>query len=67
MTKVQKELIRIATDAFANQSRLDEYNAFDLLFDGFSELIYLPDYDPWQRVNGSWAGAFAHILNGYQI
>ena len=41
---MHKELIRIGTDSFVNESELYKAYAFDLLFGGFHEFVYLPDF-----------------------
>ncbi len=58
-----KELIRIGSSKFVNQSTLDKADAFDFLFRGIYEFVYLPDYYPWLLVNGTWTGGFGHLIN----
>jgi hypothetical protein len=60
---MEKELIRIGTNKFVNKSTLDTADAFDLIFRGIYEFVYLPDYDPWLLVNGTWTGGFGHLIN----
>jgi hypothetical protein len=55
-----KEFIRIGTSKFPNKSELSKYVALDLLFGGYHEFVYLPDY--YQLVNGT-TGALAHLMN----
>ncbi len=59
--KMEKELVRIGSDNFANKSEL--FHAFDLLFRSYHELVYISDYDPLEIVNGTWAGALGHLMN----
>jgi len=61
---MQRELIRIGSPLLANESKWRA--GFDALFDGYHEFVYIADYFPWQRVNGTWAGALGHILNDMQ-
>ena len=60
---MHKELIRIGTYSFVNESELDKAYAFDLLFGGFHEFVYLPDYGPFQLANGTMTGAPRHLMN----
>ena len=60
---MHKELIRIGTGSFVNESELAKLFAFDLLFSGFHEFVYLADFDPWQLANGTMTGAPRHLLN----
>ena len=61
---MHKKLIRIGTESFVNESELEKAFAFDLLYGGFHEFVYLPDYwQPWQLVNGTWAGALGYLTN----
>jgi hypothetical protein len=61
--EMKRQLIRIGTEKFANISKLNKYNAFDLLFGHFHELVYVPEYFPWQHVNGTWTGAIGDLMN----
>jgi hypothetical protein len=61
------ELIRIGTGSFVNETELNKDYAFDLLFGGFHEFVYIPDYWQWQLVNGTWAGALGHLMNDTQM
>ena len=65
MLKIKKELIRLGT--VANVTTLEKSVAFDLLFDGFHKFVYLPDYVPWLYTNGTWTGAFGHLMNGMRM
>ncbi len=60
---MNKDRIRIGSLDMVNKSTLDEYDAFDLIFGGFEEFVYVPDYYPWELVNGTWTGAFGHLMN----
>jgi hypothetical protein len=57
---MHKKLIRIGTERFVNESELSKYVALDLLFGGYHEFVYLPNY--YQLVNGT-TGAFAYLMN----
>ncbi len=59
----RRELFRIGSPLLANESKLLKTGGFDVLFHGYHEFVYLADFDPWLRVNGTWRGALAHILN----
>ncbi len=61
--QMKNNLIRIGTADFVNKSALLKINAFDLLFNGFYEFVYLPDYYPWLLVNGTWTGALGHLMD----
>jgi hypothetical protein len=58
-----KDLIRIGTSQPVNESELDKFNAFDLAFRDFYELVYIPDYWPWQVENGTFNGALRYLIN----
>lgn len=60
---IQKELIRIGTNRFVNESKLDEYNVFNLIFGNYYEFVYVPEHDPYQLVNGTWTGALGYLMN----
>ena len=65
---MKKELMRIGTDKFVNESSLDRNYAFDLIFGSYNyEFVYIPDYYPWQRVNGTWTGVLDHLMNDIQM
>jgi hypothetical protein len=63
---MKRDLIRIGSDTFANKSALDKLVGFDLLYGRYHEFVYVPDSKPWLQVNGSWAGALGHMMNGQQ-
>ena len=60
---MRREKFRIGSPVPVNESQLREASGFDVLFHAYHEFVHLPDYDPWQRVNGTWRGGFKHILN----
>jgi hypothetical protein len=60
VVKMHKELIRIGTENLVNRSELYKSAAFDLLFGGNYEFVYLPDYN--QLMNET-TGAMAHLMN----
>lgn len=64
---MRNEFIRVGTRKFVNESSLDELDALDLLLSGFHEFVYIPDYSPYLRVNGTWTGVFGHIMNDTQM
>jgi hypothetical protein len=53
---------RIGSPVFVNESHLHKSAGFDALFDRYHEFVYIPDFFPWQRVNGTWKGALGHLL-----
>ncbi len=60
----QERLFHIGSPSFANESKLRSSDGFDALFNSRnSEFVYLPDFEPWLRVNGTWQGALGHILD----
>jgi hypothetical protein len=59
----RRELFRIGSPLFANESRLRETTGFDALFHDYHEFVYIADFHPWLRVNGTWQGALASLLN----
>jgi len=63
VAEMENALIRIGNDKLPNESELDKKVAFDLLFGGFHELVYTPDYLPLQFVNSSWMGALGHMMS----
>jgi hypothetical protein len=62
-----KQLIRIGIDNISRQKKILKAIGFDMLFDGRHELVYIPNYEPWMFVNGSWTGALGHLMNGTQL
>ena len=58
-----RELIRIGSPYLANESELRTTAGFEVLFGGYHEFVYIPDSDPWLKVNGTWRGALGHILD----
>ncbi len=62
-SKIKSELFRIGSPVFANESKLNKLQGHDALFSRNHEFVYLPDFDPWQRVNGTWREALGHLLN----
>jgi hypothetical protein len=58
-----RELFRIGSPLLANESVLRTTAGFEMLFGGYHEFVYIPDFDPWLQVNGTWKGALAHILS----
>ncbi len=61
--EMKRQLIRIGTEKLVNISELNKFNAFDLLYGDFHELVYVPDYYPWQHANGTWTGAMDALMN----
>jgi hypothetical protein len=60
---MHRELLRIGSPVFVNESILLKTMGFDALFHKYHEFVYIPDSEPWQRVNGTWRGQLGHILN----
>ncbi len=60
---MEKQIMRVGTDDLETKSTLNPRNGFNLLFGARYEFVYLPDYSPWQRVNGTWTGALGHLMN----
>jgi hypothetical protein len=52
-----KQFIRVGNDKLNVRTRLN------LLFGARHEFVYLSDFLPWQRVNGTWTGALGHLMN----
>jgi hypothetical protein len=63
---MNKQLFRIGT-SIVNGSEWSKAEAFDLLFGGYHEFVYLPDFYPIQLLNGTWIGAFRHIIDGHAV
>ncbi len=60
---MRRERFRIGSPVFVNESKLQKTDGFDMLFDGYSEFVYIPDHDPWRVVNGIWTGALGYLQN----
>lgn len=60
---MKREVLRLGSPLFVNESKLLPSAGFDALFDRYHEFVYISDYNPWQRVNGTWRGVLGHILN----
>jgi hypothetical protein len=60
---MEKQSMRVGTDKLIIKSQLNPRDEFNLLFGARYEFVYLPDYWPWQRVNGTWTGAAGHLIN----
>ncbi len=60
---MEKQFMRVGTDDLETKSKLNARDGYDLLFGARHEFVYLPDYWPWQRVNGTWTGALGHLMN----
>jgi hypothetical protein len=60
--KMKRQLIRIGAEI--SELELSKSEAFDLLFGGFYEFVYLPDGYSNQLVNGTWTGLLGHIIKG---
>jgi hypothetical protein len=61
------KVFRIGSPLAVNESELRTYNGFDLLFGGHHEFVYIADFDPWVRVNGTWQGALGYLLDDTQM
>ncbi len=62
---MEKQLMRVGTDINNVETylKLRVRDKLHLLFGARHEFVYLPDYDPWQLVNGTWTGALGHLMN----
>lgn len=60
---MKRDVLRIGTDTFVNVSELQTSAGFDALFNQNYEFVYVPEFYPWNRVNGTWQGALGHIQN----
>ncbi len=60
---MEKKLMRVGTDDLEIKSKLNTRDGFNLLFGARREFVYLTDFYPWRYVNGTWTGAFGHLLN----
>ncbi len=58
-----RETFCIGSPLLANESKLVRTTGFDAIFNKNYEFVYISDFDPWQRVNGTWRGALGHLLN----
>ncbi len=58
-----KNMMRVGNFNLETKSKLNARDGFNLLFGARHEFVYLPDYLPWQRVNGTWMGALGHLIN----
>ncbi len=56
-------MIRVGTDKLNINSQLNPRDRFNLIFGARHEFVYLSDFNPWQRVNGTWKGALSHLMN----
>jgi len=59
---MEKKLMRVGAE-LETKSKLNARDISNLLFGARYEFVYLPDYSPWQRVNGIWNGALGHLLD----
>ncbi len=60
---MEKQLMRVGTYDLETKSKLNARSISSLLLGARHEFVYLLDFDPWQRVNGTWMGALGHLLN----
>jgi hypothetical protein len=60
---MQHQLFRIGSPSLVNESQLQKTPGFDALFDGYHEFVYIPKFDPWLCLNGTWMGALAYVMN----
>jgi hypothetical protein len=65
-SKNSTKLIRVGTDELMYSTVLNPNEAFDLIYNGFSVLVNISNYLPWQHVNGTWTGAFGHLIDDNQ-
>lgn len=64
---LQRELFRIGSLSPANESILDQLSGFDAIFNRNYEFVYIPDFNPLEKVNGTWMGAFHSLLNDMKM
>jgi hypothetical protein len=64
---MDKQLLRVGTENLIIKSQLKARSEFSLLLGARHEFVYLPDYYPWLSVNGTWKGAFGHLINDNRI
>jgi hypothetical protein len=64
---MEKQLIRVGTNKLIIKSQLNPRDGFDLLFGAHHEFVPLTDFNPWQLVNGTWTGAFGHVMNDNDV
>ena len=64
---MEKQSMRVGTDILITKSQLDPRDGFYLLYGARYEFVYLPDYLPWQHVNGTWTGALGHLMDDNSV
>jgi hypothetical protein len=62
---MKKDRMRVGTYTLANLTAMDK--VYDLLFGSVYDLVHIPDFYPWQLVNGTWTGVLGHLMNDMQI
>ncbi len=62
---MEKQLMRVGINVpvLNIKSQLDPRDVLNLLFGARHEFVYLPDFWPFQYMNGSGMGALGHLLN----
>jgi uncharacterized protein with NRDE domain len=60
---MEKQLMRVGTEYLNIKSKMNQRDGFNLLLGARHEFVYLTDYYPLQRVNGTWTGALSHLIN----
>jgi hypothetical protein len=60
---MDKQFMRVGTSNLETKSQVNHRDGFNLLLGARHEFVYLADFYPWQRVNGTWTGAFGHLMN----
>ncbi len=64
---MEGQLMRVGTYDLEIKSKLNPRNGLNLLFGARHEFVYLADFWPWQRVNGTWTGALGHLLDDNRV
>ncbi len=63
--KMKKERLRVGTYTYVNETVTEK--VYDLLFGSAYELVYVPDFYPWEVVNGTWTGVLGYLMNDMQM
>jgi hypothetical protein len=60
---MKKELIRIGTNKLVNETELNKYYAFNLIFSNYNTKFVKQNEYFTPFINGTWSGAFRSLLN----
>ncbi len=64
---MEEQMMRVGTYDLETKSKLNPRDGFNLMLGAHHEFVYLPDFWPWQRVNGTWTGGLGYLLNDYRM